>query len=1104
MLTQKYQPWLAVAGLALGVSTPFAAGAATTTTSASYLPAVPQDKAQITGAVDNSQNTTLARSQSALAAVANDKGALPSTQNFSDLVLVLKRSPAKQAAFDELVKQQTNPSSPYFHHWVTPAQISAYGPQQSDIAQVTKWLQSQGLQVKGVTSDGLMVHFSGNVSAVNGAFKASMHSYEIHGEKHFANASPVQIPAALSPVVQGVTLHNFFPKPQHTDVGVINKDKTSGRWRTVATAAATGTSKPTPQFTVPGGTKEPQTTYDLVPADFNTVYNVNPLWSQGNRGAGQTIVVLERTDINLADVATFRQAFLPADAKGTVSIWHPTGLGACVDPGTNGDEGEAALDAEWAGAAAPDANIVVASCADTTATFGAFLAADEMISGAAPSPGSIWSLSYGECEAAAGEGEGQQTSYVWQEAAAQGITVFVSTGDAGSAQCDQDEYFASGGAQVNSLAATPYNVAVGGTDFNDFGNTSQYWLSSNLPLDASAISYIPEQTWNDSCASSTLDKLLGYSDPVAACNSTAGSNYWNTGGGAGGISQYVQMPEWQAGVYGETDQTSRTLPDVSLFAANGLYGHALVYCMSDAAEQGTTCDYTNSDDVLYNSAGGTSFAAPALAGVQALVNEVQGGSASGNILPALYNIATKQYGTNAAPNTGMIASCNSSNGASIGSSCVFNNVTVGNNDVPCEQGTANCYLGPNSINDGATTIGVIYAAPSENATNTVLAWSTNAGYNLATGLGSVNVTNLANAVTKFNQTFKGRAVPYVAPYDFLSTDPLALNEQFSNDGFSDIAIVDTVKGNLITLGMKGSVIRAEHTQAVSPGYTIGAAADFLPLFDQLGLTSAHLAWTGPDNKLYIWQSDDVGDFFPAQVGPAYSQGWKLMGAQVIDSSGTPQLFWFNSTTAQIGWWKLDLSLTTGEPVVVSTTTPQTVSAGYVPTLVDLNGDGYGDLVWTNPNNNDVYAWINNQQGGYVMHVLSASRLSGYTLYGAGDFTGTGNTDLVWVNTSTHQLQIWMMSGFNVTSQKTVSYGAGYTLASIADYDGDGLADLLWVGTGGDVYEWLSNGSGGFLSQRVGAPDGTPFVVPVGSQIQGNWLQGSGYGGVAKPAGLQSH
>jgi hypothetical protein len=477
-----------------------------------------------------------------------------------------------------------------------------------------------------------------------------------------------------------------------------------------------------------------------------------------------------------------------------------------------------------------------------------------------------------------------------------------------------------------------------------------------------------------------------------------------------------------------------------------------------------------------------------MAGVQALINQVAGGN-GGNIAPALYNLAVQQYGTNASPNKGMLASCNASNGASIGSNCVFNNITVGNIDQACETGSINCYAGANTI-DAANFLGVIYAVPSENTTTAVPAWSAGAGYNLASGLGSINVTNLVNAMARFERPIE-RATPYTAPYDFLT----ASNWLYTNDGFSDIALVDPVKGSFTGLAMNGSVVKAQSTQSISPGYTIGTAANFFPSLDSFGLISSHLAWTGPDNKLYVWLSVDNGSYVPSQVGPAYPGGWKLMGSEVIDNSGVPQLLWFNASTSQIGWWKLGFNLNTFSPTLASTSGDTTVAKGYVPTLADLNGDGYGDLVWTNPSNNDVYGWINNQQGGYVTHLINASRPDGYTLYGAGDFTGSGVTDLVWVNTTTHQLQIWMMDGFDVTSQKTISYTAGYTLASIEDFNGDGLADLLWVGTAGDLYDWQSNGNGGFQSLRVGASDGTPYVVPAGEQVQGNWLQGSANFGV---------
>jgi hypothetical protein len=1112
---------LAAGFLLLGSGVPLSTHAAAAPASPAFAP----DAARITEAVDNTRLVTVrgSRSLKAKALAATDTGVLADSKPIRNMSLVLNRSADKQSRFDAYVNQLNNPSSPNYHKWLTAQQIgSMFGPAQSDIDQVTKWLTSQGLTVNRAYPSRTMISFSGPASAVNRAFHTQMHSFKLNGESHFANVTDQQIPEALSTVVKGVaSLDNFFPKPQYHNVGVVTKDKQSGKWKQVSTS---------PDFTMPPGTADKNIAYDVVPADFNKIYNVEPLWTQSTpiRGAGQTVAVLERTDVQPADIATFRSAFLPPDAQGVVSYVQPISNAAqsipgldqtCTDPGVNGDEAEAALDAEWIGAAAPDANIVVASCDDTNSPdFGPFTAAVSLLNndqGLPPPP--VFSLSYGECEVMSETNVISFTALLWQQAAAEGVTVYVASDDAGSAGCDQGGAAAQFGVAVNAMASTPFDVAVGGTDFDDFGHAANYWASTNLAIGLSALSYIPAQTWNDSCASSKLDAVLKLSDGVTACNTAAGQHYLDTTGGGGGPSVLWTQPSWQTGIYGTSTSPDRLVPDISLFAANGLYGHALVFCMSDPTVGGTTCDYSNPDNVYFNSAGGTSFAAPAMAGIQALINQATGQS-HGVVTPAFYDIASKEYGTNASPNVSSLNACNSSNGAAIGSTCVFYDVTQGDINDPCYAGTTDCYYGAAGNSFGVLSEGGdLSLAP---------AWKTHAGYDYATGLGSINATNLVNAMVKYDEPNKRG---YAAPGDFL--DPYLEG----TDNRSDIAVVDPVAGTFTDIAMNGSIAVQTHSQSIAKGYTIGALGFFFTHFNNNFQSTngvalevynyASLAWTGPDNQLYIWFSDGFGgvtdpskiaaSYVHKTLGPSYPAGWTLVGtgdfdggnvtgyydyvgAGIVDSGDghlapTPDLLWRNDSTGQIGWWHITASLRFergSAQVTLDDLNSPLISAaqGWVPTIADVDGDGFADIVWTNPNNNNVYVWINNQAGDFVRHQV-ADHPPGFVLYGAGDINGDGKTDLIWTNPTSNQMSWWIMNGFTVVDQEVRNVAPGYTMSSIADYDGDGLADILWVGAAGDVYEWQSNGSA-FQPFRVVDATGTPIVIPAGAKVQPIRLQGT--------------
>jgi subtilase family serine protease len=672
---------------------------------------------RIVDAVDDSKLVTLSGKTHPLAIPKFDRGAVSDGLQLEHMYLQLQRSPEKEAALEQKIQALQDPKSASYHHWLTAEQLGKlYGPEQQDIDTVVTWLTSHGMQVNTVHKSGMVIDVSATAGQISDAFHTQIHSYVVNGKQHIANASDPQIPAALSSVVAGfASMNSFLPK-----AAVVKPKK-------LFSFPCTG---------CPDGFDGVQQ-YDEAPADLAVIYNVNPLYNAAKpiTGKGQTVVVLEDTDINPADVATFRKAFIPAKYKGTFQQIHP-GKG-CADPGVNEAEGEAALDAEWAGAVAPDATVDLASCKDTQTNFGAFIAAQNLLDQATPPP--IMSLSYAECEAQLGPGPANNgyVNGLWQQAAAEGVSVFVAAGDGGPAGCDDfnTSTYAVGGIAANGLASTPYNVATGGTDFLDtfLDQNSTYWKKSNNAVGLSAKSYIPESPWDDSCASNILYTYYGYKDGLTFCNSDIGSNFLDIVAASGAPSFVYAKPYWQSNIVGMPKDGKRDLPDVSLFASNAFWNHAILFCMSDKAQGGYPCDYTNGTATLFNSAGGTSFTAPQFASIQALINQ-KAGAPQGNPNPIYYNMARSQFGTASDPNMSALNKCNSAAGNKVGSSCIFQDVTVGVNTLPC-YGTNNCYEPSPSG----------YGILSTSDTTLKQAYPTTTGWDFATGLGTINVANMVNA-----------------------------------------------------------------------------------------------------------------------------------------------------------------------------------------------------------------------------------------------------------------------------------------------------------------------------------------------------------------------
>jgi subtilase family serine protease len=672
----------------------------------------------IVARIDESQLHQIAGNTRSEANPQNDRGLVPEDLSIDHMLLQLQRSPEQERAVQEFVDSLQNPDSPNFHQWLTAAQFGErFGASQADIDAVTGWLKSHGLTVHSVYPSGMSIDFSGAAWQVRAAFHTEIHYLEVNGQRHIANMSDPQIPEALAPVVAGVvSLHDFRPRTM---------------------------SKPRPDYTY---TSSGSTYEAVVPADLATIYNLSSLFKAGINGAGQTIAVVEDTDLySSADWTTFRNTF--GLSGGSLTTVHPapaTGKNNCTDPGvpSGGDDGEAILDAEWASAAAPGAAIQVASCADTTTTFGGLIAIQNLIH--ASKPPNIVSMSYGECEAENGAAANAAYNSAFQVAAGAGIAVFVSAGDEGAASCDAGASGATHGIGVSGFASTPNNVAVGGADFGDSyaGTNNLYWSKTNTSTYGSALSYIPEIPWNDSCASGLLASHFGYSltyGSTGFCSSSTASLYGLqvVAAGSGGPSGCASGTPAAAGVVSGTCagwgkpswQTAltpsdkvRDIPDVSLFAANGIWGHYYVYCWSNRRAGGAACTGAPS---AWSGAGGTSFSSPIMAGIQALVNQHKGTN-QGNPNARYYQLAAA-------------SSCNSSTVNPAANSCVFYTVTQGDMDVNC-SGTVNCY--------GATASSGRHAASNANGALSTSsgsyspAYRSGAGWSFATGIGSVNAFNL--------------------------------------------------------------------------------------------------------------------------------------------------------------------------------------------------------------------------------------------------------------------------------------------------------------------------------------------------------------------------
>jgi hypothetical protein len=728
---------------------------------------IPPAPSRVVEAVNDSRLATLKGNVHPDARPQFDKGRVDPQLRLDRLMLVLQRSPEQEKALAEFNQRQYDPKSPDFHHWLDAEEFGKlYGPSDADITAITSWLQNQGFSIFEVSKGRTWIQFSGTVDQTEKAFHIEMHRYLVEGKMHIANDRNPQIPQALQPVVTGIaSLHDF--RPQHFshpgpfvrrnmktgEFTELDPDKPSnpqagkGLQRDGLAGRSSGSVRPTPEFGYTDGSTGFQREM-LTPYDVATIYNILPLWNAATpiNGNGVSVAIVALSDVKTADFNTYRSSFgLPAATLKTVH--------SGADPGITNSQGENTEDTEMVSATAPGANVILVADVDNATTDG-LLTAIAYITDNAVAP--ILTMSYGACELKLGTAGNKAYNLIFQQASTAGISSFVAAGDSGSAVCTgqngQEPYADEFGLAVSGMASNPFVTAVGGTDLQwPFVQAkhpvSTYWNATNDPkTGASAKGYMPEMTWNTTCTNPLVFPL--YTDESTGSPFTNVESFCNAaidglpgivimGGGSGGKSACTTndttnssttfdptscsggyaKPSWQAGVTGIPVDGKRDIPDVSMFASysfrsdTGIPGTALLICQSQTGSNG--CDYSDPDFIVYQENGGTSAASPMTAGIMALVLQ-KTGAKQGLANPVLYSLAAKET----------YANCNS-NTVAAGNSCVFYDTTTGSNAMVCVTGDPNC-----NTSTSGDEVGVLSG------------YKATTGYDLTTGLGTMNVANL--------------------------------------------------------------------------------------------------------------------------------------------------------------------------------------------------------------------------------------------------------------------------------------------------------------------------------------------------------------------------
>jgi pseudomonalisin len=634
------------------------------------IPCLAQSANSTTQQIEGGSRITLRGQHPAWAMPSNNQGPIPDDTKLEHLILVLKRSHRRQRSFEYLLKQQQKRDSSFYHHWLTPVEIgNRFGPDQQDIDAVIAWLRHWGLEVDSVANSRMMIDFSGSASQVDAAFSLSLQYYLVNGELRLGSTDDPTIPSPLASVIQSVK--GFYTIQDREAYGLKLVDIPVG---------VTGSPQPDATFC-----KNGTCTNYIFPADFATIYDLNPVYSDSIDGTGQTIALVGRSRVYIPDIENFETVSgLPV--KDPTIIVPPNGLDPGPPAGVGGEasdaQKEATLDVTRSTSVAPGASINLIVSLNTASQSGIAIDAEYVVD-TNPVPAQILSFSFLECEAAAGGSGVQFWDTLFSQAAGEGISVFVASGDAGAAGCDthNQQPPPTQSLSINAICSSSYATCVGGTEFADAANPGVYWKenpSQNPPYE-SALGYIPEGAWNEP---------LNEQGEVQASAS------------GGGYSVYIPAPPWQTGT-GVPGTQGRYTPDIAF--SSSIHDGYFACLEASGTSTGEGCVVQNGN-FYFGSFYGTSAAAPDMAGITALLDQKMQ-SPQGELNQRLYELAAASTVS------------------------VFHDITV------ASSGVSGCVVITPSMCNNST--------PSPTSlTGGLPGYLVTEGYDEVTGLGSIDVASL--------------------------------------------------------------------------------------------------------------------------------------------------------------------------------------------------------------------------------------------------------------------------------------------------------------------------------------------------------------------------